>query len=183
MRRSITIGALVLGIVVAAAVWWSLRPQPRLVVAQDLPADVQELVDVTWVSFLDATPAHHDCLGSVGLVLVSRVEGGDASYDPAERLIRIDIPTSPGVFPQLLAHELAHHLVARCDPDGALVARVAELEGLDETGSDWADDPVEHVADAIVEIVVGGRTIHLDEIELSPETLETVADWCSGRGV
>ena len=186
VRRSMVIGATVVGLAAVGlaaaglASGWTARPQPRLVVAQDLPADVQALVDDTWTSFLDATPAQHDCLGPVGLVLVSRVEGGDASYDPRKRLIRIDIPTSPGVFPQLLAHELGHHLVARCDPDGALTAEVAQLQGLDGTGLEWADDPVEHVADAMVEIIVGERTIHVDDIELSPKTLETVTSWCSG---
>ena len=169
------------GLVAGASVWWTNRSQPRLVVAQDLPEDVGELVDETWSSFLDATPARHDCLGAVGLVLVSRVEGGDASYDPVDRVIRIDIPTSPAVFPQLLAHELGHHLVARCDVDGELVDRVAVSQALEDERSDWAGDPVEHIADAVVEIVVGERSIHLDDIELAPETLEAVEGWCSGR--
>ncbi len=168
-------------VVAGATVWWLRRPVPRLITAQDVPPEVTESLSTTFADFLAAFPNHHDCIGAVGVVLVGDVPGGDASYDPTTRLIRIGIPTSPQRFPQLLIHELAHHLEATCDAD-ELWPSVAAIQGLDEEPRTavWFEDPSEHFADATVEMVLGDRSIHTGQIEIVPGTLDLIERWAAG---
>ncbi len=157
-------------------------PEPRLVPTQDLPDDVAILLDETWTGFLDAAPAHRDCIGTVRIELVGDVDGGDAAYRPDERLILVEIPTSPRRFPESVVHELAHHLDAVCRPDRDLRSGLRIAQGIEADrpwarSERWEDRPAEHLAEAVVEVVRGERVLHGDLLPLAPETVELVERW------
>ncbi len=177
MRSMLALLVLVLAMGPAAA-----DPGPRLVPTQDLPADVATLLDSTWHGFLDAAPAHADCIGLVRIELVAEIEGGDAAYVAADRQILIEIPTSPRRFPESVVHELAHHLDVVCGLDDDLRDQLRAAQGVEPgrawSGSDrWQDQPAEHLAEAVVAVVRGERVLHEDLIALSPLTVSLVQRW------
>ena len=158
------------------------EPEPRLVPTQRLPDDVAILLDATWEEFLAATPAHHSCLGTVRIELVAEVDGGDAAYRRDERLILIQIPTSPHRFPESVVHELAHHLEATCGFDGAHRDRLRSAQGIEGDRpwtqvEQWEDRPAEHLAEAVVQVVRGDRVLHHDLVPLTSAAVELVEDW------
>ncbi len=155
---------------------------PRLVTIQRLPPEVQQLTDQTWQSFLDVFAGKRGCIGTVELVLVDEVEGGAAEYRRSDRLIRIEIPTTPLRFPESLAHELGHHLEEACSVEqelgSAFRTAIGSPDGVDWRQADrWQDRPTEHFAEAVVALVIGERHTHADLIDLSAAALDVVGAW------
>jgi hypothetical protein len=171
--------AVALGAAVAFAI---MQPRPTLDVPQDVPEEVQDLVDATWDSYLAAFPAQRQCIGSVTVVLVRSVEGGAASYRAADRTISVEIPTTPERFPESLAHELGHHLESACGAQERLGEAFLDAQGFARDvpwsrGRYWFEIPSEYFAEAVAEIVNGERITHPDVITLEPAAIELVAAW------
>ena len=159
---------------------------PAIEPRQTLPDDVAELTASTWQDFERAFPSQADCLSDVGLELVDDVPGGAADYLVTERLIRIEIPTSPRRYVESLTHELGHHLDAVCSAELTLGAAFRAAQGIPpdaswERAEAWEERPREQFAEAVVEYVTGDRYTHADIIELSDEAVDVVRRWATGR--
>lgn len=159
-----------------------LSAPATIVVPQEVPPEVTELVRSTWASFLAAFPAKQDCVGTVELILVTDVAGGDAAYSPEEPQIRIEIPTTPARFPESLAHELGHHLERACNAAAEIGREFVVAEGLDPDadwylGDLWFKVPSEHFAETVVWLVMGDRLLHSDIMPLSENTIRLVSEW------
>lgn len=160
--------------------------EPRIVVPQEVPPAVTELVNSTWQSFLATFPAQRDCIGTVELVLVDEVVGGDASYSRDGHVIKIQIPTTPARFPESLAHELGHHLERACPVIKDIGRDFERAQDFDLATTDWYlgefwyKRPTEQFAETVVQLLLGERILHSDIIVLSEEAVHLVAEW--GRG-
>lgn len=179
--RRVSVGVAVL----VAAVWAAFEVGPSLDPRQDLPDDVALLTAATWDRFEAAFPAQAGCLTDVESELVDDVAGGAARYVASERLIRIEIPTSPRRYVESLTHELAHHLDASCGAELAIGAVIREAQGIDpevpwEGVDPWEARPTEHYAEAVVEYVTGDRFTHADIIDVSVEVVEIIEAWATG---
>ena len=177
----------VVATVLTGAVWAAFEFGPSIDPRQRLPDDVALLTASTWDRFEAAFPAQAGCLTDVELELVEEVAGGAARYIASERLILIEIPTSPRRYVESLTHELAHHLDAGCDADLAIGATIRTAQGLDpqapwEGARAWAARPSEHYAEAVLEYVTGDRYTHADVIDVSEEGLDVVRAWAGGGG-
>ena len=159
---------------------------PGIVPRQSLPDDVAALTAATWETFERAFSARSSCLIDVELELVTDVPGGAAGYLATERLIRIEIPTSPRRYVESLTHELAHHLDTVCGAERAIGVAFREAQGL---ASDapwasraqvWEERPREQFAEAVVEYVTGDRYTHSDIIDVSDEAVDIVRHWGTG---
>lgn len=180
-RRSLLIA--VVAILVLAA---GFPSQPQIQVRQDVPNDVEKLIDSTWASFLQVFPVQADCLREPTLLLVTSLADGDASYTRGTGIIRIKIPTSPERFPESLAHELGHHLDESCSFGATYGTNLKTTQGLPLDASwtsaeNWREIPAEHFAEAVTEIVIGTRITFDDRIVLQPETVRLVAEWGRDR--
>lgn len=174
--------AVALGLVAAVFVVLELGPaiEPR----HDLPEELAELTESTWNRFEAAFPAQSGCLTDVELELVPEVAVGAAEYLVAERLIRIQIPTSPRRYAEALTHELAHHIDAVCDGEFTIGSafRVAQGFGPEiswECVDAWERRPMEHFAETVVEYVTADRHSHSGIIEVSPAALDIVRHWAT----
>ena len=153
----------------------------ELVAEQDLPADVQVEVDLTWDRFTTVFDKHRNCYDDVSLLLVGDLEQGDARYVIDEARIEIRIPTSPRRFRESLAHELAHHLEHTCGRFTDLEDDFRALPGVDatawSTADRWQDTPAELWAETVVAIVNGERVRHERSMPLPPGAIELVENW------
>ena len=170
--------------VLLVAVFAAFELGPSIEPRQTLPEDVAELTASTWERFEQAFPAQAGCLTDVQLELVEDVPAGAAEYLVAERLIRIEIPTSPRRYVETLTHELAHHIDATCDGEFTIGAAFKDAQGIDsevawECVEAWEDRPMEQFAEAVVEYVTGDRYSHPDIIEVSDESLEIIRRWAT----
>ena len=177
--------AVLIAAVLAAGVWAAFEFGPSITPRQNLPDDVALLTETTWDRFVAAFPAQIGCLADVELDLVDDVAGGTARYVASERLILIEIPTSPRRYVESLAHELGHHIEASCDAELVIGAAIKEAQGIDPQlswygGEAWAARPTEQFAEAVVEYVTGDRFTHSDIIDVSAETFEVVEGWATG---
>lgn len=171
-----------LTVVMGVGVALNAGPAPRIDLPQDVPGQVEELVDATWSSFVDSFPALRDCIGDVAVVLVRDVTGGDASYSASERTIRIEIPTTPERFPESLAHELGHLIEESCSAPEAIGAEFMSAQAIPagtswRGGDHWFDTPSEQFAETVVQIVRGERIIHADVINVSDGAVRLVSEW------
>lgn len=176
-----SVGAIVM--VVAAS--QPAAPAP-VVMPQAVPPQVRALVDRTWADFSAAFAARPGCVAPVAAGLVSDLEGdADARYSRRNGTISIEIPTSPTRFPEVLTHELAHHVDETCAAITEIRPFILESQGFDRLqgwtdGDTWDRIPAEHFAESVVELVRGVRLIHADRIEVAPGTIELLASWAEG---
>jgi hypothetical protein len=159
---------------------------PEILVPQDVPPEVSELVESTWDSFVDVFAGRDECIGTVGLVLVRSVDGGDAVYSPGDRMIRIEIPTTPVRFPESLAHELGHHVEHACSVPEDIGPEFRRAQGLSagiswSGAAPWNGSPSEHFAETVVALVNGRRVLHADVLTVTPEAEDLVAAWGSAQ--
>ena len=171
--------------VLTATTWAAFEIGPSIDPRQELPDDVALLTATTWDRFEAAFPAQASCLTDVELELVDDVPLGAARYVASERLILIEIPTSPRRYAESLTHELAHHLETSCDAELAIGAAIKEAQGIDAqvawAGAEaWEARPTEHYAETVVEYVTGDRLTHADTIDVSEEALAVVERWAAG---
>ena len=169
----------------AAAAWFAVELQPSIEPRQSLPDDVAVLTASAWEDFEAAFPEQAGCLRDVELELVEDIPAGSAEYIEEERLIRIEIPTSPRRYVESLTHELAHHLDEMCNVELAIGAsfRAAQGIGTDvpwDRADSWEHRPMEQFAETVVEYVTGDRYSHADIIDVSEDAVEIVEAWATG---
>ncbi|NNE11085.1 MAG: hypothetical protein HKN41_02445 [Ilumatobacter sp.] len=180
MRRCLT--AAVVLIMVAAAC--APNGEGLLRSDQDLPADVRAEIVAVEQRFTAAFEGRLGCWPTATLRLVSKVEGGDARYVAGRRLIEIAIPTTPARFRESLVHELAHHVEASCDDFAELRTVLAPMFGHHEQGwtegATWEETPSELWAEAVVQVVLGERLLHAEDMPLPAAAVEAVDAWAAG---
>lgn len=152
------------------------------VLADDIPADLAEVVSATLRSVEDGLPAHRRCLA--GVVVTHAWELDDrAEYHPDTGTIILRVP---GTAPNLefsLVHEIAHHLEFACPSQMELRPAFLLAQGHPaETdwfeGATWEETPSEQFATAVAEYVTG-QPEPLRPISLTDEARQLVADWAT----
>ncbi len=169
---------------VALAAWFGwFRParEPVVRFGQPIPADVEAEARAAVADYVGVFAARRACAPPADVVLVRDVEGGDARYVAEDGRVEIEIPTTPARFRESLVHELAHHLEHRCADFGELrEAWLAQAGGAWSGHQRWEDRPSEQWAEAVVDIVLGERILHGDEMVLDPELVALVREWADG---
>lgn len=177
LRFSRWAGRVVVVVVVAALVWSADGPTARIEPTQDLPPDVAEALDDAWRRFLLVFGERRACMSDVSLTLARDVPG-DARYRLADRSIVIEIPTSPARFAESVVHELAHHMERTCGieeiRDDFLAAQGFAADVPWYGPAEWEELPTEHFAEAVVDVVLGERLLHADDITLSEAAIAGV---------
>lgn len=176
---------LLVAAVLMAATWAAFEIGPSIDPRQDLPDDVALLTAATFDRFEAAFPAQRSCFTDVELELVADVPSGAARYVASDRLILIEIPTSPRRYVESLTHELAHHLDTSCGAEPAIGAAFRAAQGIDpevpwDDVEAWEARPTEQYAEAVVEYVTGDRYTHADIIDVSRGGVEIVKAWATG---
>jgi hypothetical protein len=178
----IALASVLVVVSLGVGVWaWLLRPPPRDPVVrftQSIPVDVEAETRAAVAEFVAVFEARRDCAGTAGVELVRDVEGGDARYLDEDAAIEIEIPTTPERFRESLVHELAHHVEHRC-PDFEQLRRAwTEHTGTAWSGQErWDERPSEHWAEVVVEMVLGERLLHGDEMRIDPTLVVLASDW------
>lgn len=145
---------------------------------QDVPADVRAAMDEAWLAIEENLAWATECAPPVELFLTRDVADGSARYRFDERVIDIEIPTSPRRFKESLVHEYAHHVDTTCVGLHELRDEFAAAQDLDparwDDAEEWDVTPAEHFAEAVVAVVTGDRFTHGDRISLSPAAVDLV---------
>lgn len=150
----------------------------RIRTVQDVPRDVERIVDQVWADLTLELAWAADCMLPVELFLTRSVDDGAARYRAEEQVIDIEIPTSPRRFRESLAHELGHHIDASCSGLEARREAFLDAQGFDpdaawDRGATWETTPAEHFAEAVVVIVNGERHLH-DGVVISSSAIDIV---------
>ena len=167
--------------VVAAWYRWDREPprDPMVRLAQAVPADVERETRTAVAEFVEVFGARRACIPTAHVVLVRDVDGGDARYLADSAVIEIQIPTTPARFRESLVHELAHHVEHTCAAFADLRDKWLSRSG-DDTWSRqerWEDRPTEQWAEAAVDLVLGERLLHGDEMTIDAELVALAGDW------
>lgn len=186
-RRVVWAGGLVvLAVAVALLVgsFWRFGASahdPVIRFTQPVPVDVDTNARAAVASFVALLGARRDCVGTAEVVLVRDVAGGDARYLATDGTVEIEIPTTPARFRESLIHELAHHVEHRCPDFDRLRRSYVGRTAIVWTGQErWEERPSEQWAELVVELVLGERMLHGDEMSIDPVLVELVADWLAG---
>ena len=157
------------------------NPKARIIVVQDVPADVRAEMNATWGRFIDRFADRRRCFSDVSVVLVDQVDGGDARYVGDEARIEIEIPTTPARFRESLTHELAHHVERTCDEFDELRTTLHPVFGGPDRpwigGEIWEEIPSELWAEAVVALVNGDRLLHGDDMPIDEAVIDLIAKW------
>ncbi len=170
---------------VGVGLWaWLLRPPPRDPVVrftQPIPADVEAEARAAVAAFVAVFETRRDCAGTAGVELVRDVEGGDARYVEHDAAIEIEIPTTPERFRESLVHELAHHVEHRCPEFEQLRQAWTQHTAIAWSGQErWEERLSEQWAETVVELVLGERLLHGDEMRIDPTLVVLASDWIEG---
>ena len=167
------------------------RP-PRLIIDESVDSDFAALAQETWHQFLTVFQARADCFGDVRL-RATRTLGSRAVYDPDTATVTVRVPGTAALLQGALVHEWAHHIEFQCPAHEALRPAFLVAQGLppdtpwrpaaamtDVAADEWAGIPSEQYAEAVVELVLGGRPIATGA-RVSPEAVRIVGDWAAGK--
>lgn len=182
----VAVAAVVVVAVVVATVGWATWPRPQasdpvVRFVQPVPTDVESEARAAVADFVAVFDARRGCAGTAEVVLVRDVEGGDARYLDSEGVIEIEIPTTPERFRESLIHELAHHVEHRCLDFAELRRAWTEQTGIVWSGQDrWEDRPSEQWAEVVVEVVLGERMLHDDDMPIDANLVVLAVDWIEG---
>jgi hypothetical protein len=179
-------------LVVALAGGGVLTPPPRLLVGESVGPDFEALARETWNRFLAVFWARRDCFGDVRLEAAYRLDSR-AGYDPATATATVRVPGTRAMLQSGLVHEWAHHIEFQCWAHQALRPAFLAAQGLPPgtpwrppeaniglTGGEWAGIPSEQYAEAVVDLVLGGRSIPT-AAHVSPGAVRIVRDWAAGN--
>jgi hypothetical protein len=128
----------------------------------------------------------------------SRALGARATYDPATATVTVRVPGTAAMLRSGLLHEWAHHVEFQCEAHRALRAAFLAAQGLPADtawrpalppaawevplpAGAWAEIPSEQYAEAVIEVVLGGRPVPTN-VRLSREAVGVVAAWARGDG-
>ena len=170
---------------------------PRLVIGPSVGADFEALAQETWAQFLQVFAERQACFGDVYLD-ASQVLDGRATYDPATATVTVRVPGTAAMLRSGLLHEWAHHVEFQCEAHRELRAAFLAAQGLspdtawrpdtppasepdDLAAREWAAIPSEQYAEAVIEVVLGGRPVPTN-VRLSREAVAVVKAWARGDG-
>jgi hypothetical protein len=153
--------------------------EPVVRTRQRVPPEVEQEVRATVADFVAVFETRRGCIGGAELLLVRRIDDGDARYVAAEDLIEIEIPTSPRRFRESLVHELAHHVEHSCaDADVLRTDVMTAMGATDWTGQErWEQRPSELWAESVVEIVLDERVRFERFVPLDRGVVDAVRRW------
>lgn len=149
-------------------------------VADDVPADLAEVVAATLDLAADRMPAHQACMD--GLTIGHAWELEDrAEYRPGTSTIVLRVPATAPHLEFSLIHEIAHHLEFSCPAQVELRPAFLAAQGLGAdadwfTGDTWETTPSEQFATAVARVVTR-RLEPLRPVALGDETLALVEAW------
>ncbi|MGC9335792.1 MAG: hypothetical protein ACP5JJ_16720 [Anaerolineae bacterium] len=195
--RGSAIGALIATIVVlfaaiALAGGLASPGPPQLVVGESVAADFESLARETWGRFLAVFWARRACFGDVRLEAVYGL-GSRAGYDPDLALATVRVPGTVAMLQSGLVHEWAHHVEFQCPAHEVLRPAFLAAQDLppdtpwrpagattDIAAAEWASIPSEQYAEAVVDLVLGGRSIPT-RAHVTRVAVRVVAAWAAGR--
>jgi hypothetical protein len=164
---------------------------PRLLVGESVDADFEALALETWDQFLEVFRARWNCFGDVHLEAAYSLDSR-AGYDPDTATATVRVPGTAAMLQSGLIHEWAHHVEFQCPAHEALRAAFLAAQGLpldtpwrpanattDVAADEWASIPSEQYAEAVVELVLGGRPIPT-AAHISPAAVRVVEAWARG---
>lgn len=183
---------LVLVAVVALVSVAERQGPPQLVIGASVGADFEALAQETWTQFLRVFARRQECFGDVRLE-ASRVLNGRAAYDPDTATVTVRVPGTAAMLRSGLLHEWAHHVEFQCRAHQELRPAFLAAQGLPAdtawrpdglpvdggdglTTSQWAAIPSEQYAEAVIELVLGGRPVPTN-VRLSREAVAVVEAW------
>jgi len=165
--------------------------QPRLMVDDSVGADLEALALETWDQFLAVFQARSGCFGDVHLRAVYDL-GSRAGYDPDTATVTVLVPGTPAMLQSALIHEWAHHVEFQCEEHQDLRPMFLAAQGLPPDTpwrprdvpanlptSEWAGIPSEQYAEAVIELVLGGRPIPT-RVHVTPEAIRVIQEWAVG---
>lgn len=157
---------------------------PVLSASEDTPNDLVTLAESVFDDFVQAFPAHQDCIGTVELQ--AEWELADrARYGPDEGVIELRVPATAPHLTASLIHELGHHLEHACPSQPDVRPYFLAALGLDP-GADWIDttsyetNPSELWAEAVVRHVTGQPDTRRP-LRVTEAAVDVVARWAEGQ--
>jgi hypothetical protein len=163
-----------------------------LLVGESVGADFEMLALATWSQFLEVFRARRHCFGDVHLEAAYGL-GSRAGYDPDTATAMVRVPGTAAMLQSGLIHEWAHHVEFQCPAHESLRAAFLAAQGLpldtpwrpatsttDVAAAEWASIPSEQYAEAVVELVMGGRPIPTGA-KVSPAAIRVVEAWARGE--
>ena len=164
---------------------------PRLLVGKSVGADFEALALATWDRFLWILRARQDCFGDVRLEAAYQLDSR-AGYDPDTATATVRVPGTVAMLQSGLIHEWAHHVEFQCPAHQELRPAFLAAQGLpadtpwrpsgkttDVNAEEWASIPSEQYAEAMVELVLGGRPIPTGA-RVSPGAIRVLETWARG---
>jgi hypothetical protein len=166
---------------------------PQLIADGSVAADFEALAQATWMRFREVFSARGDCFSDVHLHAMGAL-GSRATYDPETAVVTVRVPGTAAMLQSALLHEWAHHLEFQCRAHEELRPAFLAAQGLpldtpwrpdvppaDIPASEWRQIPSEQYAEAVIEVVLGGRPVPTN-VRLSREAVRVVAEWARGEG-
>ena len=180
--------ALVLVALVGLVGGVALPGRPRLVIGESVGADFEALARQTWDRFLAVFWARRDCFDDVRLEAAYGLNSR-AGYDPDTATATVRVPGTAAMLQSGLIHEWAHHVEFQCGAHAEMRPAFLAAQGLppdtpwrpaeattEVAAGTWADIPSEQYAEAVIELVLGGRPIPTGA-HVSPAAVRVVGDW------
>jgi hypothetical protein len=165
---------------------------PQLLVDGSVAPDLETLARQTWTEFVQVFAAWRGCFGDVHL-RAARALDSRAAYDPATATVTVRVPGTAAMLRSGLLHEWGHHIEFQCQGHEALRPAFLAAQGLppdtawrpdvppaDLPAGLWADIPSEQYAEAVIEVVLGGRPVPTN-VRLTREAVRIVAEWARGE--
>jgi hypothetical protein len=166
--------------------------QPQLIVGESVDADFEALALQTWDAFLAVFRMRQGCFGDVWLEATYSLDSR-AGYDPDTATVTVLVPGTAAMLKSGLIHEWAHHVEFQCRAHEELQAAFLVAQNLapgapwrpagtttNLTTGEWADIPSEQYAEAVVELVLGGRPIPTGA-HVSPAAIRVVEEWAMAQ--
>lgn len=185
------VGLLLLAACVPATPTPQLEPEPQLLFDESMAGDFRALASETWEQFLGVFAARTGCFGDVRLRAAKQL-GSRAGYDPDTATVTVRVPGTPAMLQSALVHEWAHHVEFQCAAheelrDAFLVAQSLPADThwrpddvpASASTSEWAGTPSEQYAEAVIELVLGERSIPT-KAQVSREAVRVVKGWAAG---
>lgn len=180
---SVAVAVVALALVVGGGAWGApaQREAPQLLIGDSVAGDFAALAGDTYQGFVASAPGLGECVRSPRLEAVYELDEL-AVYDQRTHIMSVRVPATAASLSASLVHELAHHLELSCPSHLAMRRRFLAAQGLDPAtpwfgGDVWEDIPSEQFAEAVVQMVLGGRDRHLLRMHLTQDAVDVVATW------
>jgi hypothetical protein len=190
----INVAVAAVAVIAILALAGCLQPKepPQLIVDESVAGDLEALALETWAQFLAVFQARSACFGDVTLRATETLDSR-AGYDPDTATVTVRVPATAAILQGALVHEWAHHVEFQCRAHETLRTAFLTAQGLppdtpwrpmdtttDVSSAEWAGIPSEQYAEAVVELVLGGRPVSTGA-RIRPEAIRIVGDWAAGE--